>query len=46
MQAQQPQVRYCGDLERSCTDVLLYLQLNGSGQEAEYVADQAIYWSG
>jgi hypothetical protein len=40
MPARRPHVTRCGDLETSCTDVsltccstlLLYLQLNGSGQ--------------
>jgi hypothetical protein len=32
MPARRQHVRRCGDLERSCTDVLLYLQLNGSSQ--------------
>ena len=33
----------CGDLETSCTNVLLYLQRDGSGPESEYVFDQAFY---
>ena len=43
-------VMRCGDLETSCTDVLLYfaavLQLEGSDPESEYVSGQALYWSG
>ena len=30
-----PHVRRCADLETSCTDLLLYLPLNGSGPESE-----------
>ena len=41
MPARRPHVKRCGDLETSCTDVLLYLQLDGSGPESEYVFDQA-----
>ena len=39
-------VRRCGDLETSSTDVLLYLQLEGSATESECVSDQAFCWSG
>jgi hypothetical protein len=50
MPARRPHVKCCGDLETSCTDVLLYfaavLAAQQTGQESEYVADQAIYWSG
>ena len=33
-------------VQTSCTDVLLYLQLNGSGPESEYASDQAFYCRG
>ena len=46
MPARRPHVKRCGDLETSCTDVLLYLQLDGSGPESEYVFDQAFYCRG
>ena len=41
MPVRLPLVRRCGDLETSSTDMLLYLQLNGSSPESEYVSDQA-----
>jgi hypothetical protein len=41
MPARRPHVTPGGDLETSCTDVLLYRQLNGSSSESKYVSDQA-----
>jgi hypothetical protein len=46
MPARPPHVMRCGDLETACTEVLLYLQLNASSPECEYVSDQAFYCRG
>jgi hypothetical protein len=47
MPARRQHVRRCGDLERSCTDVLLYFAAVLAAQrlqpESEYVSDQAFY---
>jgi hypothetical protein len=46
MPARPPHVTRGGDLETSCTDVLLHLQLEASDPESEHVSDQVFYWSG
>ena len=51
MPARRPHVKRCGDLETSCTDVLLYFAAVLAARwapapESEYVFDQAFYCRG